>query len=47
VPEPEEGWTAFVVELTYESGLAVPLKFTTGVHVVPVTLPFDYEPPSW
>ncbi len=47
VPEPDKGWTAFLVELTYESGLRVPFKFTTGVHVVPEMLPFTYEPPSW
>jgi PhoPQ-activated pathogenicity-related protein len=45
VSAPEAGWTAFMVELTYESGLPVPLTFTTGVHVVPETLPFAYEPP--
>ena len=42
----EEG-TAFLVELTYESGLPVPFQFSSGVHVVPETLPFTYETPSW
>jgi len=40
VPEPEEGWTAFFVELTFDSGEFIPYKFTTEVHVVPDTLPF-------
>jgi len=46
VPAPQEGWTAFMVELTFESGLPVPFKFTSGVKVVPDTLPFTYVPPS-
>ena len=49
VPEPVEGWTAFFVELTFDSppaflrkqeGGPIPYKFTTEVHVVPETLPF-------
>jgi len=40
VPNPEEGWTAFFVELTFDSGGPIPYKFTTEVHVVPETLPF-------
>ena len=40
VPKPEEGWTAFFVELTFDSGGPLPYKFTTEVHVVPETLPF-------
>jgi len=46
VPEPEQGWTAFMVELTYASRLSVPFKFTTGIHVVPETMPFTYRPPQ-
>ena len=46
VPEPAKGWTAFMVELTFESGLPMPFKFTSGVHVVPKTLPFTYEAPK-
>ena len=45
VPEPPEGWTAFVVELTYP-GAPTPYKFTTEVHVVPDKLPFKFEPPA-
>ena len=40
VAEPNEGWTAFFAELTFDSGGPVPYKFTTEVHVVPDTLPF-------
>jgi len=40
VAEPEKGWTAFFVELTFDSGLGVSHKFTTQVYVVPDTLPF-------
>ena len=43
VPEPEEGWTAFFVELTFDSGMDIPYKFTTEVHVVPECLPFAYK----
>jgi len=40
VAEPKEGWTAFFVEMVYDSGTHVPYKFTTQVHVVPERLPF-------
>jgi PhoPQ-activated pathogenicity-related protein len=40
VPKPEEGWTAFFAELTFDSGGPIPYKFTTEVHVVPDILPF-------
>ena len=43
VPKPEKGWTAFFVEMTYNSGLPIPYKFTTQVHVVPDCLPFSYK----
>ena len=32
---PSEGWTAFFAELTFDIGLAAPIKFTTQVMVVP------------
>ena len=44
VPEPPQGWTAFVVELTFPSGISDPYKFTTQVHVVPDKLPFTFKP---
>ncbi len=40
VKKPEKGFTAFFVELTFDSGFAVPYKFTTQVKVVPDVLPF-------
>jgi PhoPQ-activated pathogenicity-related protein len=45
VAKPESGWTAYFVEFTYPSGDKLPLKFTTGVRVVPDTLPYPpFEP---
>ncbi|MFN7928158.1 MAG: PhoPQ-activated pathogenicity-related family protein [Blastocatellia bacterium] len=42
---PKHGWTAYMVELTYPSGIAAaPYKFTTGVKVLPDVLPFKDEP---
>jgi PhoPQ-activated pathogenicity-related protein len=40
VAKPPKGWTAYMVELTYPSGGKYPLKFTTGVQVIPDTLPY-------
>ncbi len=44
VEEPEEGWTAYFVELTYNMAGKAPLKYTSGVRVVPDTLPYTYPP---
>jgi PhoPQ-activated pathogenicity-related protein len=44
VPEPAKGWTAYLVELTFPSGIAEPFKFTTPVRVVPDTLPYKFVP---
>jgi PhoPQ-activated pathogenicity-related protein len=45
VPKPPQGWTCFMVELTYDTGGPVPMKLTTEVRVVPDTLPFKpYKP---
>jgi PhoPQ-activated pathogenicity-related protein len=45
VAEPAKGWAAFLVELTFPTGSRFPLKFTTGVRVVPDTLPHaPYQP---
>jgi PhoPQ-activated pathogenicity-related protein len=43
---PEEGWTAFFVELTYDVGGIFPLKLTTGVAVIPDVLPYADRDPS-
>lgn len=46
VDEPESGWTAYFVELTYDVGGPAPLKLTTGVQVTPDVLPFADKDPS-
>jgi PhoPQ-activated pathogenicity-related protein len=43
VPRPVEGFTAFFVELIFDSGFKNPWKFTTEVSVVPDILPFRWE----
>jgi PhoPQ-activated pathogenicity-related protein len=43
VEKPARGFTAFFVELVYESGGKYPFKFTTEVSVVPDILPFKFE----
>jgi PhoPQ-activated pathogenicity-related protein len=40
VERPAKGFTAFFVELVYDSGGKYPFKFTTEVSVVPDVLPF-------
>jgi len=39
VEKPEKGWTAFFVELEFETGGKFPLKLTSGVRISPETLP--------
>jgi PhoPQ-activated pathogenicity-related protein len=47
VPKPDQGWTAFLVELTYApKGSPAPLKFTTQVQVVPDVFPYKFQPKS-
>jgi len=41
--KPASGYTAYFVELTYDSGGAHPYKFTTEVAVTPDVLPFRWE----
>ena len=42
VDPPKEGFTAYMVELTYGSGIPLaPFKFTTGIKVVPDVLPYE------
>jgi PhoPQ-activated pathogenicity-related protein len=43
VSKPEKGFTAFFVELVYDSGGKYPFKFTTEVSVVPDLLAFDFK----
>jgi PhoPQ-activated pathogenicity-related protein len=40
VAPPQAGWTAFFVEMTFASGGKYPFKVTSGVRVVPDTLPY-------
>jgi len=42
VSKPADGFTAFFIELTYESGGKYPFKFSTEVSVVPDVLPFKF-----
>jgi PhoPQ-activated pathogenicity-related protein len=41
--QPDTGFTAFFVELVYDSGGKYPFKFTTGVSVVPDVLPYKWS----
>jgi PhoPQ-activated pathogenicity-related protein len=43
VNAPAEGWTAFFIELVFDSGEKEPYKFTTQVHIVPDKLPHSIE----
>ena len=44
VDTPAKGFSAFFVELTWDSGLpSAPFSFTTEVSIVPDTLPFKWE----
>jgi PhoPQ-activated pathogenicity-related protein len=43
IKKPSAGFTAFFVELVYDSGFKYPFKFTTEVSVVPDVLPFDFK----
>jgi PhoPQ-activated pathogenicity-related protein len=42
VNKPASGFTAFFVELVYDSGVKYPFKFTSEVSVVPDVLPFKF-----
>ncbi len=46
VPAPEEGWTAYFVELHFDWDSALPWRFSTEVRVVPDTLPFADKLPA-
>ncbi|HSB09941.1 MAG TPA: PhoPQ-activated pathogenicity-related family protein [Blastocatellia bacterium] len=43
VTKPATGFTAFFVELVYDTGGKYPFKFTTEVSVVPDVLPFSFS----
>ncbi|HEY0650450.1 PhoPQ-activated pathogenicity-related family protein [Phenylobacterium sp.] len=42
-PKPASGFTAYFVEMTFDSGGPFPFKFTTEVAITPDTLPFKWE----
>ena len=44
VPKPEKGWTAFMVELTYDGAGGKPLKLTSAVRVSPEKTDFKFTP---
>jgi PhoPQ-activated pathogenicity-related protein len=46
VPAPQEGWTAFFVELRFPGGGKHPLTVTSGVRVLPDRLPFPAPQPK-
>jgi len=41
---PKQGWTAYFIELTFPGPGRDSFKFTTGVRVMPDTLPFGHPP---
>ena len=44
VVEPDQGWTAWFVEVEFDAGVETPFKLSTEVRVVPDTLPFAGKP---
>jgi PhoPQ-activated pathogenicity-related protein len=47
VESPPQGWTAFVVELTFaDPNRPAPFKFTTDVRVTPDRLPYTFQAPA-
>jgi len=43
VEKPEKGYTAFFVEVVYDSGGPTPFKFTSEVNIIPDILPYKWE----
>jgi PhoPQ-activated pathogenicity-related protein len=46
VAKPENGWTAFFVEMTYDLGAPVPFVATTEVQIIPDVYPDGSKPPK-
>ncbi len=42
-PNPPKGYTAFFIELVYDSGFKYPFKFSSEVSVVPTAMPFQWS----
>ncbi|MBC8868439.1 MAG: PhoPQ-activated pathogenicity-related family protein [Planctomycetes bacterium] len=40
IEPPEQGWAAFLIELTFDTGTPLPLKLTTAVRILPDKLPY-------
>jgi hypothetical protein len=43
IAKPTQGYTAFFIEMVYDSGGKYPFKFTTEVSVVPDVLPHKWQ----
>ncbi|MBU6319422.1 MAG: PhoPQ-activated pathogenicity [Alphaproteobacteria bacterium] len=43
IAPPEKGFTAFFIELTFDSGASTPFKFSTEVSIVPNVIPYKFE----
>jgi PhoPQ-activated pathogenicity-related protein len=43
LPAPQQGYTAYYVELVYPGGASTPLKFSTGVKVVPDDTQYEWK----
>jgi PhoPQ-activated pathogenicity-related protein len=46
ISKPSQGWSAFMIEMTYDIGAPVPIKMTTPVWVTPDTLPHAAPKPT-
>ena len=46
VAAPDTGWTAFFVELTFPGAGKYPLKLTSGIRVLPETMPHSAFQPK-
>lgn len=47
IKEPPKGWTAFLIQLEFDTGAPTPMRLTTPVRVIPDVLPFaDKEAPT-
>ncbi len=46
IVRPDKGWTAFMIELTFDIGAPTRLKLTTDVRVLPDSLPFPTPTPT-
>ena len=46
IDAPTTGWTAYMVESTYDVGAPTALKLTTDVRVVPDTYPYPAPQPA-